>query len=127
MNAIRLRVWVNPASNYNSTTDVLAKAKRVKAAGMKLMVDFHYSDNWADPGKQIKPAAWASYNIDQLNNALRDHTRDSLILLRDAGITPDWVRVGNETNDGFLWNDGRASTNMKNYAGLAATGYDAVK
>ncbi len=127
MNAIRLRVWVNPASNYNSITDVLAKAKRVKAAGMKLMIDFHYSDTWADPGKQTKPAAWTSYNIDQLNTAVRDHTHDSLTLLRDADITPDWVQVGNETNDGFLWDDGRASANMKNYARLTTTGYEAVK
>lgn len=127
MNAIRLRVWVNPANNYSSITDVLAKAKRVKAAGMKLLIDFHYSDTWADPGKQTKPTAWSSYNIEQLNTAVRDHTRDSLTLLRDADVVPDWVQVGNETNDGFLWDDGRASASMKNYARLTTTGYDAAK
>jgi arabinogalactan endo-1,4-beta-galactosidase len=127
MNAARLRVWVNPANDYNSITDVLAKAKRVKAAGMKLMIDFHYSDAWADPGKQTKPAAWAAYNADQINTAIYRHTQESLLLLRDADVTPDWVQVGNETNDGFLWDEGRASMNMKNYARFTATGYDAVK
>ena len=128
MTAARLRVWVNPADGwYNSYQDVVAKAKRAKAAGLDVLIDFHYSDTWADPGKQTKPAAWTSYNIDQLNTAVRDHTHDSLTLLRDADITPDWVQVGNETNDGFLWDDGRASANMKNYARLTTTGYEAVK
>jgi len=127
MNAVRLRVWVNPVDSYNTITDVLAKAQRVKAAGMKLMIDFHYSDSWADPGKQTKPMAWAGYTVDQLAAAVADHTRNSLIILRDAGVTPDWVQVGNETSDGMLWDEGRASTNMKNYARFVASGYDTVK
>jgi arabinogalactan endo-1,4-beta-galactosidase len=128
MDSIRLRVWVSPADGtYNNMTDVLAKAKRVKAAGMKLMIDFHYSDYWADPGKQTKPVAWASYTVDQLVTAVADHTRNSLIVLRDAGISPEWVQVGNETSDGMLWDEGRASTNMKNYARFVTSGYDAVK
>lgn len=128
MNAVRLRVWVNPADGkYNNATDVLAKAKRVQAAGMKLMIDFHYSDTWADPSKQTKPAAWANYDIEQLKVALADHTKNTLILLRDAGISPEWVQVGNETNDGMLWDLGRASISMKNYAALTSAGYDAVK
>lgn len=128
MDSIRLRIWVNPADGiYHNMTDVLAKAKRVKAAGMKLMIDFHYSDYWADPGKQTKPIAWASYTVDQLITAVADHTRSSLIVLRDAGIAPEWVQVGNETSNGMLWDEGRASTNMKNYARFVASGYDAVK
>ena len=59
MNTIRLRVWVNPANGYNNKADVIAKATRAKAAGMRIMIDFHYSDTWADPGQQTKPAAWA--------------------------------------------------------------------
>ncbi|WFC15891.1 glycosyl hydrolase 53 family protein [Aeromonas salmonicida] len=58
INAIRLRVWVNPAGGWNGLNDVIAKAKRAKAAGLDIMIDFHYSDSWADPGKQTKPAAW---------------------------------------------------------------------
>ncbi|MES3026057.1 MAG: glycosyl hydrolase 53 family protein [Pseudomonadota bacterium] len=127
MDSIRLRVWVNPEKKYNGMADVLAKAKRVKAAGMRLMIDFHYSDNWADPGKQTKPALWKDYGIDQLVKAVADHTRDSLTMLRDAGISPEWVQVGNETSNGMLWDEGKAKENMKNYARLVASGYDASK
>ncbi len=127
MSAVRLRVWVNPQDGYNGMTDVLAKAQRVKAAGMKLMIDFHYSDSWADPGQQTKPAAWANYSLQQLMDNVWSHTRNSLLQLRNAGITPDWVQVGNETNDGMLWPEGRASLNMQNYAWLTNTGYNAVK
>lgn len=128
MDSIRLRVWVNPADGtYHNMTDVLAKAKRAKAAGMRVMIDFHYSDTWADPGKQAKPAQWSAYTIDQLVTAVADHTRSSLILLRDAGVAPEWVQVGNETNNGMLWEEGRASANMNNFARLVTSGYDAVK
>lgn len=128
MDSIRLRVWVNPADGkYHTMSDVIAKAKRVKAAGMRLMIDFHYSDTWADPDKQTKPALWKNYSIDQLVSALAEHTRNSLVLLRDAGITPEWVQVGNETDNGMLWEEGRATTNMKNYARLVGAGYDAAK
>ncbi len=127
MSAVRLRVWVNPQGGYNGMTDVLAKAQRVKAAGMKLMIDFHYSDSWADPGQQTKPAAWSNYNLQQLMDSVWNHTRNSLLQLKSAGITPDWVQVGNETNDGMLWPEGRASLNMQGYAWLTNTGYNAVK
>lgn len=128
MTAVRLRVWVNPADGwYSGTQDVVAKAKRVKAAGMKLMIDFHYSDSWADPGKQTKPAAWSAYTFQQLMDAVWNSTRYTLQAVKDAGVTVDWVQVGNETNNGMLWNDGRASTSMQNYAWLTNTGYNAVK
>ena len=127
MNTIRLRVWVNPANGYNNKADVVAKATRAKNAGMRVMIDFHYSDSWADPGKQTKPAAWAAQDINGLKTSLAAHTTDVLNALKTAGITPEWVQVGNETNDGLLWPEGRASTNMANYAALTAAGYDAVK
>nr|WP_324260032.1 glycosyl hydrolase 53 family protein [Cellvibrio fontiphilus] len=128
MTAVRLRVWVNPADGwYNSTQDVVAKAKRVKAAGMKLMIDFHYSDTWADPGHQTKPAAWNSYSLQQLMDAVWNSTRYTLQAVKDAGVTVDWVQVGNETNNGMLWSEGKASVSMKNYAWLTNTGYNAVK
>ncbi len=60
INAVRLRVWVNPVNGWNGTADVVAKALRAKNLGMDIMIDFHYSDSWADPGQQTKPAAWAS-------------------------------------------------------------------
>jgi len=127
MNAIRLRVWVNPSSGWNNITDVVAKAKRAKAAGFDILIDFHYSDTWADPAHQTKPAAWSSYTFDELMSNVYWHTYNSLTTLKNAGITPKWVQIGNETSDGMLWNDGKASVNMKNFAWLINSGYDAAK
>lgn len=127
MNTVRLRVWVNPSNAYNSKADVVAKAVRAKNAGMRILIDFHYSDTWADPGHQTKPAAWASQDIAGLKTSLATHTTDVLNALKTAGVTPDWVQVGNETNDGMLWPEGKASTNMNNFAQLINAGYDAVK
>lgn len=127
MNTIRLRVWVNPVNGWNNKADVVAKSVRAKNHGMRIMIDFHYSDTWADPGHQIKPAAWAAQDIASLKTSLATHTTDVLNALKTAGITPEWVQVGNETNDGMLWPEGRASTNMANYAQLINAGYDAVK
>lgn len=73
-NAIRLRVWVNPQGGWNDGRDTLDKAKRAAAQGMRIMIDFHYSDSWADPGKQTKPAAWASHSVAQLNTDVYNHT-----------------------------------------------------
>lgn len=126
-NSIRLRAWVNPTDGWCNTTDLVAKALRAKAAGMKIMIDFHYSDSWADPGKQFKPAAWASLDFAALQTALHNYTVDVMNTLKANGITPDWVQVGNETNDGMLWEDGRASKNMANFAALIKAGYTAVK
>ena len=72
----RLKVWVNPADGYNNRARVLQMASRIKAQGMRLLIDFHYSDSWADPGKQVKPAAWASYSFTQLRDAVYNHTFD---------------------------------------------------
>ena len=130
INSIRLRVWVNPAGGWSGKQDVINVAKRAVAKGYRLMIDFHYSDSWADPGQQTKPATWASFNITQLRQAVYDHTFDVLNGLKTAGVTPEWVQVGNETNDGMLWPDGKASvsaTNMANYAAFVNRGYDAVK
>jgi len=127
MNTIRLRVWVNPTPSWNNAADVVAKAVRAKNLGLRIMIDFHYSDTWADPGKQTKPAAWNSLDLAGLKTALANHTTDVLNQLKTAGVTPEWVQVGNETNDGMLWPDGKASTNMGNFTQLVNAGYDAVK
>lgn len=127
MNSIRLRVWVNPANGWNNTADVVAKAVRAKNTGMKIMIDFHYSDSWADPGQQTKPSAWASQNITALQTSVYDHTAAVMNALKTNGITPNWVQIGNETNDGMLWPDGKASTNMVNYAKFFMAGYNAIK
>ena len=127
MNTIRLRVWVNPSGGWNNKADVVAKAVRAKNLGMRIMIDFHYSDTWADPGKQTKPAAWAAQDIATLKTSLYNHTTDVLNVLKTNGVTPEWVQAGNETNDGMLWPEGKASTNMANFAQLINAGYDAVK
>jgi arabinogalactan endo-1,4-beta-galactosidase len=127
MNAIRLRVWVNPADGWCNTADVVAKAARAKSLGLKILIDFHYSDIWADPGHQTKPATWASQDFAALQTSVYNHTLSVLNSLKAGGITPEWAAVGNETNDGMLWPDGKASVNMANFALLVNSGYDAVK
>ncbi len=127
MNSIRLRVWVDPVSGWCNTADVMAKAVRAKNLGMRIMIDFHYSDSWADPGQQNKPAAWAAQDFATLQTSVYNHTFNFLTTLKSNGVTPEWVQVGNETNDGMLWPTGKASTNMANFAVLINKGYDAVK
>lgn len=127
MNAIRLRAWVNPSPAWNNAADVVAKALRAKSLGLKIMLDIHYSDTWADPGHQVKPAAWAAQDFATLKTSVYNYTFDLMTTLKTSGITPDWVQVGNETNDGMLWPDGKASTSMIAFAQLINAGSDAVK
>ena len=126
-NSIRLRAWVNPADGWCNTKDVIAKALRAKNAGLKILIDLHYSDVWADPGHQAKPAAWAANAFAALQTDVYNYTVGVMDSLKNHGITPDWVQVGNETDDGMLWEDGRASTHMANFAALVEQGYKAVK
>ncbi len=127
VNSIRLRVWVNPMNGWCNKSDVVSKAYRANQLGMRIMIDFHYSDSWADPGQQTKPSAWKDLKFDDLKLALANHTKDVLNALKDKGITPEWIQVGNETGNGMLWEDGKASVNMKKYTELNNVGYDAVK
>lgn len=128
MNSIRLRVWVNPEDGWCNKQDVLAKAWRAHNLGFRLMIDFHYSDTWADPGQQTIPAEWADYDLEQMKTAVSNHTKDVLQALKDKGIDVEWVQVGNETTTGMLWEVGRASSgNFGNFAQLVNAGYDAVK
>ncbi len=127
INTIRLRVWVNPSPAWNNTADVVAKAIRAKNLGLRIMIDFHYSDTWADPGHQTKPAAWAGQDVAALKTSLANHTTAVLTELKNNNVTPEWVQVGNETNDGMLWPEGKASANMNNFAQMINAGYDAVK
>jgi arabinogalactan endo-1,4-beta-galactosidase len=126
LNYVRLKVWVNPVDGYNGKTQVLRLAKRAKALGMGLLVDFHYSDSWADPGKQNKPAAWSALPFDALKKALHDHTYDVLNALKAQGTKADMVQIGNELNGGLLWPDGNWE-NWPNLAALLNAGYDAAK
>ena len=90
MNAVRLRVWVDPSrhGNWCNKEDVLVKALRAKALGMDIMIDFHYSDWWADPAKQNIPKAWEKMSYKAMLKALRAHTIEVLTLLKDNGVSP---------------------------------------
>lgn len=127
MNSTRLRVWVNPKDGLCSPADVLKMAKRSQALGMPLMIDFHYSDWWADPGKQYPPKAWEGLSLQQTADSLAAHTRNTLQLLKDNGIDVRWVQVGNETTNGFLWPMAKIPDNYDNYAFLTKAGCKAVK
>ena len=126
INAIRLRVWVNPKDGWNGQADTLAKARRAQAQGQKIMIDFHYSDDWADPAKQNKPAAWAAHSVDQLKTDIAAHTHDVLAYLKTNGIDVAWVQVGNEITNGLLWPEG-TTDHFDNLAAFTNAGYDAVK
>lgn len=131
INSVRIRVFVNPSSSYGNgymnKDRAAALAKRAKDAGLSVMLTLHYSDSWADPGQQTKPAAWAGYSFQQLMDAVWNHTREVMTAMQSKGVTPDWVQIGNETNNGMLWSDGKASLSMQNYAWLINTGNNAVK
>lgn len=153
IDAVRLRVWVDPTdakSGYTAVSvnkdgkaycdkeDVLVKAKRAQVLGMNIMIDFHYSDSWADPGNQVIPESWKNYSYDQLKDAVKAHTKEVLSALKDAKITNvKWVQVGNETHPGMLRTTFGSKTPSaqggdyeqypEHYAGFVTAGYDAVK
>ena len=107
INSVRIRTWVNPtndyANGYLNKERSIALAKRAKDMGFQICFNFHYSDSWADPGKQYKPSAWSRLNFEQLMKQTYDYTYDVMSDLAKEGIYPEWVQVGNETNNGMLW------------------------
>ena len=130
INTIRLRTFVNPssdkASGHCSKDETVAMAVRAKKWGMRVMIDFHYSDSWADPGKQKKPAAWEGHDFPQLLNDVFKYTFDVMSALKKSGISPEWVQVGNETAEGMIYPEGKTS-NWKGLSQLINKGYDAIK
>jgi len=111
---IRLRLFVDPNGQGGVVNDVpytLALAKRVKAAGLLFSLDLHYSDTWADPGRQRTPAAWSDLSFPQLVDQTRAYTAETLKAFRDAGVTPDLVQIGNEITYGLLWPVGQVRKN----------------
>ena len=137
MTAIRLRVWVNPMlygyGAWCDSADVVNKAKRAHAQGLDLMIDFHYADFFADPMSQNIPLEWQGWTMEQLQTAVATHTRSILQAIKDEGIEPKWVQVGNETNSGMLNPMGKidweqtGAARFNNYVALSNAGYDAVK
>jgi beta-galactosidase len=133
-NYIRLRIFNDPAGpkGYSPTKGFCdlehtrQMAKRVKAAGMKLLLDFHYSDYWADPQQQNKPAAWVGQDFITLKKSVQDYTRMVMQQLKDQHTTPDMVQVGNEINHGMIWPDGQIN-NLDSLAQLIYAGIKGVK
>jgi arabinogalactan endo-1,4-beta-galactosidase len=127
VNWVRLRLWHTPVNaadvveggrviarrgepvggGNNGLALTLALAKRARADGLKVLLDIHYSDFWADPGTQTKPAAWTQLHGTALRRAVRAYTADVLRAFREGGAPPDMVQIGNETNGGMLWPDGK--------------------
>ena len=106
INTVRLKIWHNPLLNYNDLESVLEIAERVKNADLDLLLDFHYSDTWADPSNQNKPAAWENLNFDTLCDSIEQYSRYVITKLKNQNTLPKYVQIGNETDCGFLWPDG---------------------
>jgi len=127
MNYARIRVWLDSPDGYHRKEQLMEIAGRLKKHEIKLLVDFHYSDSWADPGKQPKPAAWEGLDFESLKKALYDHTFDVCNSLKDQGTPPDMVQVGNEITNGMVWPEGKNDECFDNLAALLKEGYRAVK
>lgn len=127
MNYARIRVWLKSPDGYHGKTQLLAMTRRLKTHDIKLLVDFHYSDTWADPGKQPKPKAWQSLDFDGLKKALYDHTFDVCNSLKEQGAPPAMVQIGNEITNGMVWPDGKNDESFDNLAELLKEGYRAAK
>jgi len=125
-NWIRLRLFHTPTQLPNNLEYTIALAKQAKKLGYKFLLNYHYSDTWADPGKQFLPKAWEGMSHDELVSAVYDYTRTTMIAFRDSGVFPDMVQVGNETSNGMLWPDGKLPDNWDNYAALTQAGINGV-
>ncbi|HUS01839.1 MAG TPA: beta-galactosidase GalA [Chitinophagaceae bacterium] len=142
-NYVRLRIFNDPAADsgyspkkarldgavghgFCDLQHTLEMAKRVKKAGLKLLLDFHYSDTWADPGKQFKPAAWKGLSFPELKKALYDYTKEVMLALKHQNTLPDMVQNGNEINHGMVWPDGRVN-NLDSLSQLIKAGISAVR
>lgn len=126
-NYVRLRLWVNPydseGNSYGGGSNdfqmTLKLAKRAKAQGMKVLVDFHLSDYWADPGTQSKPKEWSNLSYEQLKSTLYHYMKDTMNDFKAQGIIPDMIQVGNETSSGILWDEGRIGGTYTQFHQLA--------
>jgi arabinogalactan endo-1,4-beta-galactosidase len=125
-NWIRLRLFHTPTRLPNNLEYTIAMAREAQKLGFKFLLDFHYSDTWADPGKQFIPKAWEGKSHEELVQAVFDYTRDSVAAFREAGVLPDMVQVGNEITHGMLWPDSKLPDHWDNFADLLKAGINGV-
>ncbi len=130
-NLIRLKLWHTPQDGQNGLADVKTYASRVKAKGMDFLLDFHYSDYWADPSNQNPPEAWQNMTQNEIRVAIYEYTKDVVLQFKNQNTLPDIIQIGNETDSGFLWNYGKVwnefSDNWSNYAALVNEAISAIK
>lgn len=125
-NWIRLRLFHTPTRLPNDLEYTIALAKEAKQMGFRFLLNYHYSDTWADPGKQFIPVAWEGKSHAELVQAVFEYTQSTMIAFRDSGAFPDMVQVGNETSNGMLWPDGKLPDNWDNFAELVQAGINGV-
>ena len=134
VDTIRLRLWNDPKSESgewygagnNDLSETIAIGKKVSEAGFGVLLNFHYSDFWADPGKQIKPKAWKDFGMEELEKAVYDFTKESLEKILDEGVNVTMIQVGNELSNGLLWPEGRVP-NYDNIYRLVSAGLKACR
>ena len=127
-NWIRLRLFVEPVTNHlpNNLAYTLALAQAAKQLGYKFLLDFHYANAWADPGRQPTPVAWEKLSHAERVTAVFTYTRDSIAAFREAGVLPDMVQIGNEVSHGMLWPDGKLPDHWDNFAQYVYAGINGV-
>lgn len=125
-NWIRLRLFHTPTELPNNLEYTISMAKSAKEQGIKFLLDFHYSDTWADPQQQHIPKAWEGKSHLELVQAVFEYTQSTLQVFREAGVFPDMVQVGNEVSNGMLWPDGKLPENWDNFAELVQAGINGV-
>jgi arabinogalactan endo-1,4-beta-galactosidase len=126
-NWIRLRLFHTPTELPNNLNYTIALAQAAKKLGFRFLLDYHYSDTWADPGKQFLPKAWEGMSHAQLVKTVFEYTKQTVTAFRESGVLPDMVQIGNEVINGMLWPDGRLPGNWDNFAELVQAGIAGVE
>lgn len=127
----RIRVWVNPVDANGSISRAIKLAKRLKQQGLEICIDFHFSDTWADPAHQAIPGAWSNTSLTQLKSDVSNYVASALAQFRTAKVSPQWVQLGNEISNGFLWPLGKIDSDSldqwRRFVALHQSATDALR